>query len=94
MIDVCTLMTAANCQNMMIMQVAFPKQANYIKVVDYLQYNLVVFDITANRAVHFKQVKPYIMCDAHTTTVNLSGFKKGNVSRNWCTWGFRRVGGY
>lgn len=70
----CTLMTVANCRNMMIMQVAFPNQANYIKVMYYLQYNLVVFDITANRAVHFKQVQPYITCDAHTTTVNLSVF--------------------
>lgn len=54
------LMTTANCSSMLTTQVAFAKQANYVKVMYYLLYSLVWFDITAERAVYFKQVQPYI----------------------------------
>lgn len=54
-----TLMTVANCRNVMTMKVAFSKQANFIKVMDYLQYSLVWFDTTSSREVYFKQVQPY-----------------------------------
>lgn len=40
-------MTAANCRSMLTTQVAFAKQANYVKVMYYLLYSLVWFDITA-----------------------------------------------
>lgn len=43
----------------MTMKAAFSKQANFIKVMDYLQYCLVWFDTTSNREVYFNQVQPY-----------------------------------
>lgn len=42
-------------------QVAFSKQANFIKLMDYLWYSLGWFDTTSSREVYFKQVQPYII---------------------------------
>lgn len=84
----------------MTMKAAFSKQANFIKVMDYLQYSLVWFDTTSNREVYFNQVQPYnliyVMHKPHQSICIfvLKRNKKTERSQELACRDFRRVGGY